>query len=123
MFSDADGSMAFFLQKPSPERIVALSEHHTASLDTGVWLLTERAVETLMRKCGWDPATETFEGGAVRPYELFDRFGLALGSAPAEPDPAAAAGIRAALTEAPPNGRARFVTPSVSSTGLQITRS
>ena len=87
MFSDADGSMAFFLQKPSPERIVALSEHHTASLDTGVWLLTERAVETLMRKCGWDPATETFEGGAVRPYELFDRFGLALGSAPAEPDP------------------------------------
>ena len=40
-----------------------------------------------MRKCGWDPATETFEGGAVRPYELFDRFGLALGSAPAEPDP------------------------------------
>ena len=38
-------------------------------------------------------------------------------------DPAAAAGIRAALTESPPNGRARFVTPSVSSTGLQITRS
>ena len=87
LFSDADGGLAFFLQKPSPERIVALSEHHTVSLDTGVWLLTERAVETLMRKCGWDPETETFEGGAVQPYELFDRFGLALGTSPAEPDP------------------------------------
>ena len=87
MFSGADGGLSFFLQKPSPERIVELSAHHTASLDTGVWLLTERAVETLMRKCGWDPVTETFEDGAVRPYELFDRFGLALGSEPSEPDP------------------------------------
>ena len=87
MFSDADGGMAFFLQKPSPERIVELSVHHTASLDTGVWLLTERAVETLMRKCGWDPDTETFADGAVQPYELFDRFGLALGTSPSSPDP------------------------------------
>ena len=87
MFSDADGGMAFFLQKPTPERIVELSEHHTASLDTGVWLLTARAVETLMRKCGWDPETETFADGAVQPYELFDRFGLALGTSPSSPDP------------------------------------
>lgn len=100
LFSDANGDLDFFLQKPPAARIVELSAQRTASLDTGVWLLTARAVEALMRKCGWDPATETFEGGAVRPYELYDQFGLALGTHPFAPDPDLA-GLKGAVLPLP----------------------
>ena len=87
LFSTDSGELDFFLQKPSAARIVELSAQRTASLDTGVWLLSLRAVEALMRKCGWDSATETFRDGAVQPYELYDKFGLALGATPSAPDP------------------------------------
>lgn len=89
MFSNAEagGRMAFFLQKPSPARIAELSRQFACSLDTGVWLLSARAVDVLMRKCGWDPATETFRDGAAGAYELFDHFGLALGAEPTVRDP------------------------------------
>lgn len=82
MFSKTDGSMAFFLQKPPAERIRELAARYTPLLDTGVWLLTEKAAETLFRKCGWDPATETFAGDEIAPYELYMGFGLSLGTEP-----------------------------------------
>ena len=87
LFATESGELDFFLQKPSAARIVELSAQRTATLDTGVWLLSLRAVEALMRKSGWDSATETFRDGAVQPYELYDKFGLALGATPSAPDP------------------------------------
>lgn len=84
--ADAADTMAFFLQKPSPARIAELSRQYDCSLDTGVWLLSARAVDVLMRKCGWNSATETFRGGAAGVYELFDQFGLALGRTPTAQD-------------------------------------
>ncbi len=100
LFSEQDGGLAFFLQKPPPARIEALSRQHACALDTGIWLLSERAVMVLMAQCGWDPETETFEGGRVRPYELFDRFGLALGSRPTEPHESVSA-LRCAVLPLP----------------------
>lgn len=85
--SDPEDRLAFFLQKPTPARIVELSRQFACSLDTGVWLLSARAVDVLMRKCGWDAKAETFKGGLAGTYELFDQFGLALGQTPTTRDP------------------------------------
>jgi galactokinase/mevalonate kinase-like predicted kinase len=89
MFCDTDPEdrLAFFLQKPTPARIVELSRQFACSLDTGVWLLSERAVGVLLRKCGWDSASEAFRNGMAGAYELFDQFGLSLGRTPTAQDP------------------------------------
>jgi hypothetical protein len=78
--------LAFFLQKPSPERIRALAEEHAFLVDTGVWLLSERAVEALFARCGWDAERECFAHGAPDAYELYAQFGLGLGEKPARTD-------------------------------------
>ena len=52
-----------------------------------MWLFSRRAVAVLLAKCGWNDATQSFAGGAVAPYDLYDRFGTALGRRPANPDP------------------------------------
>jgi galactokinase/mevalonate kinase-like predicted kinase len=74
--------LACFLQKPSPARIRELGVDHLYLVDTGMWLLSEKAVNVLLRRCGWDPDTEAFAGGHPAPYELYSHFGLALGECP-----------------------------------------
>ena len=76
------GALDFFLQKPSPEKTRSLAETHSFYLDTGVWLLSARAVDVLLHKCGWSNDTQTYATGDPGNYELFDRFGLALGANP-----------------------------------------
>ena len=78
--------LAFFLQKPPAARIRELAEDYLCLIDTGMWLLSERAVFALMQRCGWQ--TEDFANGAARRYELYADFGLALGSSPTVADPA-----------------------------------
>ncbi len=84
---DRPQTLGFFLQKPSADTIRQLSEDHFFLVDTGFWLLSERAVGVLMARCGWDTAAQTFTHGLPDPYELYARFGPALGESPAEPDP------------------------------------
>jgi fucokinase / fucose-1-phosphate guanylyltransferase len=81
--------LAFFLQKPAASRIRELAEDHLCLVDTGMWLLSERAVRVLMERCGWE--TTAFGGGAARHYELYAEFGLALGKSPTVHDPAVSA--------------------------------
>lgn len=105
MFCPAENpeSLEFFLQKPKPERIAELSGKCSFYLDTGIWLLTERAVDVLLAKCGWRDEASAFAGGACGGYELFDSFGTALGRAPVQHD-AAIAELRSAVLPLP-NGR------------------
>ena len=49
-------------------------------VDTGMWLLSERAVGVLMERCGWE-AERRRSSAAPRRYELYAQFGLALGNA------------------------------------------
>ena len=88
---DAPQTLAFFLQKPSPDQIRKLSEEHLFLVDTGFWLLSEHALHVLLNRCGWDEAAQAFPGGRPQPYDLYARFGPALGTDPAQPDPAVAA--------------------------------
>ncbi|HEY5913240.1 MAG TPA: bifunctional fucokinase/fucose-1-phosphate guanylyltransferase [Verrucomicrobiae bacterium] len=80
--------LAFFLQKPAPAKIRDLTPEHLALVDTGMWLLSERAVAVLMEKSGWDAGGERFGGGVAGNYELYGDFGLALGTRPTRADPA-----------------------------------
>src|ERR1043166_3175842 len=106
--------VAFFLQKPPAAQIRELSQEYLCLVDTGMWLLSERAVNVLMEKCGWITRTQTFRDGAntkplsplvprgerentatggspigvPKSYELYAQFGLALGKLPTAPDAA-----------------------------------
>ena len=84
---DTPTKIEFFLQKPSPARIRDLATHYLGLVDTGMWLLSERAVRVLLAKCGWDDDRSDFAGGQAAEYELYSRFGLALGCSPSVPDP------------------------------------
>ncbi len=75
--------LAFFLQKPSAERIRELSSEYVFLVDTGMWLLSPRAVQVLAEHCGWNPNSQ--EPPTLRPYELYSQFGLALGRQPTQP--------------------------------------
>jgi len=79
--------LAFFLQKPAPERTRELTQDHLFMFDTGMWLLSERAVNVLLQRCGWDERAAEFSGGRAANYEFYSRFALALGSKPVENDP------------------------------------
>lgn len=83
---DTPGKLAFFLQKPSPDQIRALISDYLFLVDTGFWLLSEQAVKALMTQCGWDDARQSFPAGKPTPYELYGRFGPALGTMPDQPD-------------------------------------
>lgn len=72
----------FFLQKPSPARIRELGTDHLYLVDTGMWLLSQRAIEVLLGRCGWEAGREDFKEGRPARYELYGQFGLALGRSP-----------------------------------------
>jgi len=79
--------IAFFLQKPAPARTRELAEEYLYLYDTGMWLLSERAVRVLLERCGWDEGTGQFASGRAANYEFYSRFALALGAKPTENDP------------------------------------
>ena len=81
----------FMLQKPSTEEQAALMQTHFALMDIGVWLLSDRAVEALIRKCGGRE-----EGTVPAFYDLYSQFGCALGNNPSSPD-ADLAGLSVAI--------------------------
>ena len=78
--------LACFLQKPSPARIRELGVDHLYLIDTGMWLLSERAVNVLFQRCGWEGERQQFKDGRPNHYELYSHFGLALGESPTVED-------------------------------------
>ncbi|PTY08189.1 hypothetical protein DB347_00990 [Opitutaceae bacterium EW11] len=74
--------IAFFRQKPSIAEILRETGSHDFFVDTGMWLLSGKAVEMLFRRCGWNPRTETFttKDGLPLPLDLYTEVGTALGN-------------------------------------------
>jgi galactokinase/mevalonate kinase-like predicted kinase len=75
----------FMLQKPDHGMIERLSGSHLYLMDIGIWVLSDRAVELLMKKCGWN-GTE-FVRRVPSFYDLYGTFGTCLGQHPSESDP------------------------------------
>lgn len=96
----APQSLSFFLHKPASERIRQLATEHLFLIDTGIWLLSEKAVRVLMERAGWDWAQDRFANGRPRSYNLYADFGLALGTSPARAD-AAISGLSSAVVPLP----------------------
>ena len=68
-------SLDFMLQKPTVEEQARLIGSHFCLMDIGVWLLSDRAVELLVKH-----STDS-EGNVVN-YDLYSDFGYALGNNP-----------------------------------------
>lgn len=70
----------FMLQKPSLEELESLSKTHLFLMDIGIWILSDRAVEILMKR--------SFKEGTkdIGYYDLYSDYGLALGEHPKTED-------------------------------------
>ena len=82
---DSSGEISFFIQKPTADKVRELAPTHAFFVDTGLWLLSQRATEALMGRCGW--TGDASPNGQVSPYELYSEFGPAIGATPFLPDP------------------------------------
>ncbi|MEN6453834.1 MAG: bifunctional fucokinase/fucose-1-phosphate guanylyltransferase [Prolixibacteraceae bacterium] len=88
-------SLEFMLQKPSVETIRGLAPDYYFMMDIGIWLLSDRAVELLMARCGWDggrfgPGVNWSKDrldGVPGYYDLYSDFGPAMGLNPQVDDP------------------------------------
>ena len=64
----------FMLQKPSVEELGNLMKTHLFLMDIGIWLLSDRAVELLVKRSHKD--------GQLSYYDMYSDFGLTLGEHP-----------------------------------------
>jgi len=82
---DRPDELAFFLQKPDPARVAALAADYLYLVDTGIWLFSARALDVILRKCGWRPQSGAFSRGRPLRVELYSGLGLSMGASPPEP--------------------------------------
>ena len=82
---DGHGALDFMLQKPSVEAQRKYVATHYQLLDIGLWLLSPRAVERLMRK-SVRPGGSPTQATDMLCYDLYSQFGCALGTNPSKPD-------------------------------------
>lgn len=71
--------LEYMLQKPSVETLGELMQHHLFMMDIGVWLLSDRAVNLLLKR-------STGENGEVTYYDMYSEFGPSLGVHPQHED-------------------------------------
>ena len=65
----------FMLQKPSADTLSQLTSSHMFLMDVGIWLLSDRAVNALRKKC-------VDNDGNISNYDLYGEFGCCLGDNP-----------------------------------------
>ena len=70
----------FMLQKPSLEELESLSKTHLFLMDIGIWILSDRAVEVLMKRSLKEGTDD------INYYDLYSDYGLALGEHPKTKD-------------------------------------
>ena len=69
------------LQKPSVQTLTDLQRDHFYLTDIGVWLLSDRAVSLLMKKCNHNFQFSIFNS-QLESYDLYSEFGCCLGTYP-----------------------------------------
>ena len=79
---ETPGRLDFMLQKPTVETLAQLMHTHLCLMDVGVWLMSDRAVDLLVKHSTHD--------GEVTEYDLYGEFGCCLGDHPSQTDDALA---------------------------------
>jgi galactokinase/mevalonate kinase-like predicted kinase len=79
-------NLAFMLQKPTTEKIIELTNRYDQLIDIGVWLLSDKAVNVLLKKSGWLERENKYKNTIPEYYDLYSDFGLSLGTDPVEKD-------------------------------------
>ncbi len=77
--SNQPGQLEYMLQKPSVTSLQKLASSHLYLMDIGIWLLSNKAVERLMKKSGYTNGEAPEKPGF---YDLYSEFGPALGNIP-----------------------------------------
>ena len=75
-----------FLQKPTPDTIRQKSKEALFLVDVGIWMLSKRAVDCLLKKTGWNAQTQSFKNTIPDSYDLYGKWALSLGENPVEID-------------------------------------
>jgi hypothetical protein len=80
--ANAVRTVSFFRQKPAPSEIRRFDASYDFYVDSGIWLLSPRAIELMFRRCGWSQAEQRFvsDSGLPTPLDLYTEFGGALGT-------------------------------------------
>lgn len=82
---EGNHALDFMLQKPTTEEQRKYVSSHYMLMDVGLWLLSDRAVNLLMRKSVKEGGNPTLAAD-MRTYDLYSQFGCALGKHPSVPD-------------------------------------
>ncbi len=82
---ETPGQLEFMLQKPSIETIRQHISDSLFLMDIGIWLLSPRATELLMRNSGWQGAA--YREQLPDEYDMYSSFGAAMGANPSQKDP------------------------------------
>ena len=80
--------LQYMLQKPSRAVLKELSQEHLFLMDIGIWVLSDKAIELLMKRSGYNFEKEddlTFSKN-LNFYDLYSDFGLNLGTQAAKKD-------------------------------------
>lgn len=77
-------ALDFMLQKPSLQELENLSKTHLFLMDIGIWLLSDRAVELLMKRSQKEEGAsdKNIPYSDLKYYDLYSDFGLSLGNHP-----------------------------------------
>jgi galactokinase/mevalonate kinase-like predicted kinase len=76
--------LKFMLQKPTIQKIKELVHEYYFLMDIGIWLLSEKAIQLLMKRCGMPAKPD--QTNVPEYYDLYSNFGMALGDSPTEFD-------------------------------------
>ena len=76
--------LKFMLQKPSIQKIKELIHGYYFLMDIGIWLLSDRAINLLMKRCGWE--NDAYKNNTPEFYDLYSNFGKTMGDSPIEFD-------------------------------------
>lgn len=73
---ESPGHLDFMLQKPTINELGILAQTHLFLMDIGIWLLSDKAVELLIKR------SYSVDGKSLKMYDLYSEFGLSLGENP-----------------------------------------
>lgn len=75
----AEREIALFLQKPGPAEILDHAQQFQFFVDTGMWLLSARAIRDLFARCGWNGEQFSTPDGLPSKLDLYSDVGAILG--------------------------------------------